>query len=240
MKIKQLAENRPDGHASSKFRHTAHHIEAPAGRGRSPARPFFIVDLEATCWDDRISRTVDDMEIIEIGCVLVTQRGVILDEFWTFVRPKDEPVLSEYCTNLTGIRQEDVDRAPTYIEAMRQLDQWMAGRLGIWGSWGNFDHRLFASMEQRYPSSSQFLSMAHVNLKRPWKSTNHTRRTALRAALAHHQLAFVGSPHRGIDDARNIARLMRFIDRHKLLACVGARGVITGSNSGGSTGGPES
>lgn len=240
MKIKQLTAKRPDGHASSKSRYTANHIETPVGRGRSPARPFFIVDLEATCWDDRICRTVDDMEIIEIGCVLVTQRGVVLDEFSTFVRPKDEPILSEYCTNLTGIRQEDVDRAPTYIEAMRQLDQWMAGRLGIWGSWGNFDHRLFASMEQRYPSNSQFLSMAHVNLKRPWKSTNRTRRTALRAALAHHQLPFVGSPHRGIDDARNIARLMPFIDHYKLLASVGALGVITEGNLGASTGGRES
>lgn len=230
MKIKELAAKRPGSHTAKTSPIPYHGSDASAGRVRTPARPLYIVDLEATCWDDR-TYTVDEMEVIEIGCVLVTQKGVVLDEFSTFVRPKAEPELSEYCTNLTGIRQEDVDRAPTYIEAMCRLDQWMAGRLGIWGSWGNFDHRLFASMEQRCPTNSRFLSMAHVNLKRPWKSSNGTRRTALRAALEYHNLTFVGSPHRGLDDARNIARLMPFVDRHKLLAAVGTLGVITGNHA---------
>ena len=31
------------------------------------ARPIFIVDVEATCWEDRGHYTVDQTEIIEIG-----------------------------------------------------------------------------------------------------------------------------------------------------------------------------
>ncbi|MDF1822196.1 MAG: exonuclease domain-containing protein [Alcanivoracaceae bacterium] len=231
MQFKQFAAKRQDGNKSSKSPRTVHRTEIAAARGKAPARPTFIVDLEATCWDDRLSSSIDDMEIIEIGCVLVTREGTILDEFCTFVRPLDEPLLSAYCTSLTGIHQEEVDKAPSYREAMIALDQWMAGRLGIWGSWGNFDQRLFASMECRHPSRSKFLSIDHVNLKRPWKQTNGTRRTALRAALEHHGLNFIGRPHRGIDDARNIARLMPFVDHHKLLAAVGALGPITENSS---------
>lgn len=240
MKISQLAAKRSDNHTPKKSGFPLRGAAVSSGRGRPPERPIFIVDLEATCWDDRLSYEVDEMEIIEIGCVLVTQRGAILDEFSTLVRPQEEPVLSAFCTKLTGIKQEDVDAAPSYREAMCLLDQWMAGRHGIWASWGNFDHRLFASMEGRYPTRARFLGMEHLNLKRPWRQTNGTRRTALRAALMHHNLNFVGSPHRGIDDARNIARLMPFIDHYKLLASLGALGVITESNSGTSTGGSES
>ena len=67
------------------------------------AQPIFIVDLEATCWDDRPQYSVDETEIIEIGCVLATPGGMVLDEFSTFVRPVEEPVLSRFCTRLTSI-----------------------------------------------------------------------------------------------------------------------------------------
>lgn len=186
------------------------------------ARPLFIVDLEATCWDDRQKYTVDQMEIIEIGCVLATPDGVVLDEFDTFVRPTREPVLSEFCTRLTSITQSDVDSAPVYTEAMRQLDAWVNSRPGIWGSWGNYDYRQFVAIERRHPSQAAFLQMPHVNLKRPWKKSTGHRRTGLRAAMAFHELAFEGRHHRGIDDARNIARLLPFIDYDRLRAAVGA------------------
>lgn len=183
--------------------------------------PIFIVDLEATCWEDRPHYTVDQMEIVEIGCVLTTPDGVVLDEFDTFVRPTREPVLSEFCTRLTSITQSDVDSAPVYAEAMRQLDAWANRRAGIWGSWGNYDYRQLVASERRHPSQAAFLQMAHVNLKRPWKKSTGHRRTGLRAAMAFHKLVFEGRHHRGIDDARNMARLLPFIDHDRLCAAVG-------------------
>lgn len=186
------------------------------------ARPIFICDLEATCWEDRPAYTVDDMEIIEIGCVLANPDGEVLDEWSTFVKPMREPILSAFCTRLTGITQADVDSAPGYAEAMHALDDWVAGRPGIWGSWGNYDYRQFVAMERRHYSGSQFLNMEHVNLKRPWKKSTGAVKTGLRGALAHHGYDFEGSHHRGIDDARNIARLVPHIDRERLLAAVGA------------------
>ena len=186
------------------------------------ARPIFIVDVEATCWEDRGHYTVDQTEIIEIGCVLATPDGKVLDEFCTFVRPVMDPILSDFCTQLTSINQGDVDKAPSFREAMNLFDFWIAGRQGVWGSWGNYDYRAFASMEQRFLSDATFLSMQHVNLKKAWKKTTGHPRTGLRSALAFHNLEFLGTHHRGIDDARNMARLLPFIDYHKILAGVGA------------------
>lgn len=227
MKINHSAAKRSNSLTISTSRLSAPDVAGIAGGGRASAPSIFIVDLEATCWSDRLNYTIAEMELIEIGCVLVTPQGDILDEFATFVRPLDEPALSAYCTRLTGIRQRDVDEAPYYPDAMHEMDKWVGERRGIWGSWGNFDHQLFAAMERRYQTNSRFLSMEHVNLKRPWKQTNRTRRTALRSALEYHRIEFVGKPHRGIDDARNIARLLPYIDNQKLLASIGAMGVIT-------------
>jgi inhibitor of KinA sporulation pathway (predicted exonuclease) len=186
------------------------------------ARPIFIVDLEATCWDDRGHYTVDETEIIEIGCVLATPDGTVLDEFCTFVRPVKDPILSDFCTQLTSIRQSDVEKAPTYQEAMHLFDAWIAARPGIWGSWGNYDYREFSSLERRFPSNADFLCMQHVNLKKAWKKTTGHPRCGLHSALAFHDLEFLGTHHRGIDDARNMARLLPFIDYQRIRAGVGA------------------
>ena len=186
------------------------------------ARPIFIVDLEATCWENRGHYTVDETEIIEIGCVLARPDGTVLDEFYTFVRPVMDPILSDFCTQLTSINQSDVDQAPIYQEAMHLFDAWIAGRAAIWGSWGNYDYREFASVERRFPSNAAFLNMHHVNLKKAWKKTTCHPHAGLRSALAFHGLEFSGTHHRGIDDARNMARLLPFIDYHKILAGVGA------------------
>jgi len=76
-----------------------------------------IFDLEATCWEQ--GSNIDRMEVIEIGAArLVTDDYEVRDTFSTFVRPTQEPILSEFCTNLTTINQSDVDSAPIFPEAL--------------------------------------------------------------------------------------------------------------------------
>ena len=80
-------------------------------------RDYLVVDLEATC-DERGRLPREEMETIEIGAVLID--GALLmksgalesrGEFQCFIRPIRHPVLSEFCRQLTSIRQEDVDQA---------------------------------------------------------------------------------------------------------------------------------
>jgi 3'-5' exoribonuclease 1 len=71
---------------------------------------YVIVDLVATCWGKGTSP--DRQEIIEIGAVsLDSNVGPASEEFACFVRPLIRPFLSAFCVKLTGVRQEDVDRA---------------------------------------------------------------------------------------------------------------------------------
>lgn len=62
----------------------------------------------------------------EFPAVLLNlQSRVIEADFHTFVRPTEEPQLSEFCKNYTGISQNDVDNAITLPEAIRKFHEWI-------------------------------------------------------------------------------------------------------------------
>lgn len=182
-------------------------------------KQLLIVDLEATCWDGEVpgmsrQQRVIDMEVIEFGCVVATTEGTVLDARSFMVRPVMRPVLSAFCTELTSIRQQDLGGAPVYSEVIEAIDAWLQPyQLAAWGSWGDYDKNQLLAEQQRHGSAPSFLALQHINLKKRWREGRASnRRSGLPAALAHHGLQFEGCYHRGIDDARNIARLVSFIN----------------------------
>src|SRR5690554_2558688 len=175
--------------------------------------PLVIVDLEATCWPaSEREQTVEEMEVIEIGAVKVDHNGQLLDEFTTFVHPQENPRLSDFCQTLTGIGQADVDAAPNYPEAISIFDDWLGDLDGwAWASWGRYDLRQLLSEKARHGVEPSLFALPYINLKRPWRKSTRSKKQGLRAALAFHDLKFVGNPHRGLDDAKNIANLLPYI-----------------------------
>src|SRR5438067_4346899 len=125
---------------------------------------YIIVDLEATCWE-RGGRP-ERMEIIEIGAVrLESASGPATDEFARFVRPVIEPSLSEFCKQLTGIRQQDVDAARPFPEVFDKFLGWIGDAPVTLSSWGAYDLRQFRldCARHRIPMPETF--ERHVNLK---------------------------------------------------------------------------
>jgi inhibitor of KinA sporulation pathway (predicted exonuclease) len=67
-------------------------------------------------------------EITQFPSVLVRLAGresVACDEFDTFVRPRFNPLLSSFASELTGISQSQVDGAPLLEDAMRRYLAWL-------------------------------------------------------------------------------------------------------------------
>jgi len=174
---------------------------------------ILIVDLEATCWDDR-PQTVGDMEIIEFGCTLASIEGVVTSSFHQMVRPTLSPVLSDFCQSLTGITQAMVDNAPVYQEAVQRLDSLVGAlQFDAWASWGQHDLNQINIEHERHGVSPSFATAPHINLKALWQQQKGSKRRAgIGAALASVGLAFEGRQHRGEDDTRNIARLLSYLD----------------------------
>jgi len=185
---------------------------------------ILVVDLEATCWQGHLPgtvrrQTVNDMEVLEIGCALATADGNVLDSASFLARPVLRPRLSEFCRELTGIRQQDADRAPHYGEAVAQLNAWLADKpaIDLWVSWGDYDFYQLEAEFYRNHCAPAFMARPHLNLKLAWRKTTGLQgRMDFADVLAHHRLDFEGRPHRGVDDARNAARLLRHIDSRYL------------------------
>jgi len=147
--------------------------------------------------------------------VLTNRLGTVLDTRSFIVRPERQPILSEFCIALTQITQAMVDNAPPLKEVIDQMNAWLEGTetVALWCSWGNYDLNHLTAQCALDNADSQLLNLPHLNLKKLWRRTTRQRKkTSLAHALAYHELAFDGQPHRGVDDARNIARLMPFLD----------------------------
>ncbi|MCK5501876.1 MAG: exonuclease domain-containing protein, partial [Tritonibacter mobilis] len=116
---------------------------------------------------------------------------------------------------LTHITQSMVDGAPPLADAIAQMNVWLnnIGDDFIWGSWGNYDLHHLTTQCAIDGANSALLKHDHLNLKKLWRRTTRQRkRTSLAAALDFHDIEFAGQPHRGIDDAQNIARILPFMD----------------------------
>ena len=88
--------------------------------------PYLIVlDFETTCWADKAH--APPSEIIEFPAVLLdTASGSILDEFHTYVMPIEHPRLSEFCRELTGIGQDQVDAGVPLPTCLHLFSRWIA------------------------------------------------------------------------------------------------------------------
>lgn len=169
-----------------------------------------IVDVEATCCNQgTIARRA--MEIIEVGAVAVqNSNGAIVAEFQTFVRPKRNPTLTPFCKSLTSISQADVDLAELYPAAILRFRQWLA-EIGSYEfcSWGDYDRKQF-EQDSRYHGVAYPFAGPHRNLKVEFSAAlGITKKHGVSSALEKLGLDFEGTAHRGIDDARNIARIYR-------------------------------
>ena len=179
---------------------------------RIPNAYYLIIDLEATCSDDG-SIPESEMEIIEIGAVMQNSKTFEIEsEFQTFVKPVRHPELTRFCLELTKIRQDDVDVAPVFPQACEMMKGWMADFPdALFCSWGNYDRNQFVT-DCNFHGIEYPFGAEHINLKAQFsKSSGPRKRVGIAGALKYLGLEFEGTHHRGIDDARNIARIMRHV-----------------------------
>ncbi len=176
------------------------------------AAKSLLIDLEATCWERGEERGRQG-EIIEIGAVLVDEEFEPAGEFQTFVKPKANPVLSGFCIKLTSITQAQVDTAPQLPEAMRAFVTDVERQAGRrireleFLSWGFYDRKQFerecAIRGIRYPFG------LHRSVKHEFAERRKMRPCGMEQALKMLGIPLEGTHHRGIDDARNIARIFK-------------------------------
>ncbi|GAB1421100.1 3'-5' exonuclease [Anaerolineales bacterium] len=166
---------------------------------------IIVVDLEATCWEGP-PPVGQENEIIEVGiCVLELEKRTLSQKKSFLIRPT-RSIISPFCTQLTGLTQQDVAFGYAFGEACEMLEKEYDTRNYLWTSWGAYDRHLFRqqcqSRDMRYPFSSN-----HMNLKRLYADANEERMPMV-AAIKHLGLELEGQTHRGDDDAWNTGRIL--------------------------------
>ncbi|KZT65438.1 hypothetical protein DAEQUDRAFT_731375 [Daedalea quercina L-15889] len=224
-------------------------------RAKQQYDAFLVLDVEGTCEDGPKAFDYPN-EIIEWPVCLLrwkdkNEEGFaegleIVSEFRSFVRPTWKPQLSEFCTQLTGIAQEQVDGAPTFTELLDSFREFLeatglidpvTGRRLVrycWCSDGPFDIRDFV-VKQCFISKIampawitgdvlDIRKAVHMLLdaapsERPTADERSGRQysfpiprrmtlTIPRQLSALGLAPFQGRQHSGIDDTRNIARIL--------------------------------
>lgn len=169
---------------------------------------IIIIDLEATCWNGSVPQG-QVSEIIEIGiCLLDTQTGSISKNQGILIKPEKSEV-SPFCTELTTITQGLLENEGVSFEAACELLRTeYSGDKYTWASYGQYDLNMMKKQcldrEMDYP-----LSQDHINVKILFsKVKGLRRRVGMKGALGKLGIPLEGTHHRGVDDARNIAKIL--------------------------------
>jgi len=169
---------------------------------------IIVIDLEATCWNGPIPQG-QVSEIIEIGiCLLNTQTGEVSKNKGILIKPERSEV-SSFCTELTTITQGLLDKEGiSFNEACGILRDEYQGYQYTWASYGQYDLNMMKK-QCNFRGVEYPLSQNHINVKELFIKTKKLRKkVGMKGALNLLNIPLEGTHHRGVDDAKNIAKIL--------------------------------
>ena len=170
-----------------------------------------IIDLEATCWNGPIPQGQVN-EIIEIGiCILNTHTGEITKPKGILIKPERSTV-SPFCKELTTITQEMLDQEGiSFEDACDMVREEYEGHYHTWASYGDYDRNMM-QRQCKIRNIDYPLSQDHINVKQLFYEIQDLRKkVGMQGALNMLNIPLEGTHHRGVDDAKNIAKILDVI-----------------------------
>ncbi|XP_071840804.1 ERI1 exoribonuclease 3-like isoform X2 [Apostichopus japonicus] len=181
---------------------------------------FLVLDFEATCI--RNGRLAPQ-EIIEFPVLKVSGRTFEVEsEFHTYVEPQVHEV-GEFCTELTGITKEMVAGKPHLPDVLEMFHDWMQKEdllsnetKSIFVTCGDWDLKTMLPGQCDYcklPIKPYFNQW--INIKKPFARVTGEYPKSMMAMLERLDLKHVGRHHSGLDDCKNIAKILKAIAERK-------------------------
>lgn len=178
---------------------------------------FLVLDFEATCEKDK---KIDPQEVIEFPILKVSGKTFEVEsQFHQYVQPDVNKELSSFCTELTGIIQEQVDGQPSFTETMKLVDDWMKKEgltapdvKSVFVTCGDWDLKTMLPHQcnnLNIPIPDYFKKW--INIKKPCSDVTTVYPKGIMAMQQQLGLKHVGRLHSGIDDCKNIASILKGI-----------------------------
>eukprot|EP00286_Rhodomonas_abbreviata_P027820 CAMPEP_0181302070 /NCGR_PEP_ID=MMETSP1101-20121128/7769_1 /TAXON_ID=46948 /ORGANISM="Rhodomonas abbreviata, Strain Caron Lab Isolate" /LENGTH=236 /DNA_ID=CAMNT_0023407433 /DNA_START=50 /DNA_END=760 /DNA_ORIENTATION=+ len=201
----------------------------------TPARPdenfryAVVMDFEATCFQSAPGeKSRIPQEIIEFPAVIIDLAGgkddPPLAEFQRYVQPTEIPALSDFCTELTGITQGMVAGQATIDHVVKEFVQWIGSQPYLNTSQegcnfvictcGDWDFNTMFPTEMNRKGFKKLVPAwlgrrGWCNVKDYYQDSTGMKGGGMVKILNNLQLPLIGRHHSGIDDTRNIARILQ-------------------------------
>lgn len=172
-----------------------------------------VLDFEATCW-----KNTNNHEIIEFPSVLLrwTSYDDIkeISRIQIFVKPKKNPVISDFCEKLTGITQEMIDHGKSLNVALKDHLNWLNKNTKnnlkkvMFVTCGRWDIETMLPMDLKTTGiKAHPVYKSFVNIKELFNIVTRKGKLSLVPMLEYFGLELEGRHHSGIDDCYNISRI---------------------------------
>ncbi|XP_076004118.1 ERI1 exoribonuclease 2 [Genypterus blacodes] len=184
---------------------------------------LIVIDFESTCWREKSNKS---QEIIEFPAVLLnTSTGEVESEFHAYVQPHEHPILSAFCTELTGITQAQVEAGIPIHICLSRFNRWLQTlqlQMGVVFSreqtgsqkqcafltWSDWDLGVCLQYEcKRKQLHKPDVLNSWIDLRSTYRMFYNRKPKGLNGALQDLGIQFSGREHSGLDDARNTAQL---------------------------------
>lgn len=181
-----------------------------------------VLDFEAVCVEDHLPKP-KPQEIIEFPAIIfdLTQQMTI-DVFHYYIKPQVHSKLSNFCINLTGISQNQVDNGISLQDALERHNEWLIinglvekvtnKKLKRWayltcGEWDLFTCLPENCVYHKYNIPDYFNH--YINLIPLFEKFYNTKARGMVTMLQLLSIPLIGHHHSGIDDCHNILSIVK-------------------------------
>ena len=162
---------------------------------------LLIIDLEATCFGGEWETGLQ--EVIEFPAILIEKESYNeISTFHHYVRPTQQPVLSDFCKHLTGISQETINASLEFTKVLDHFQDWTRANglhpgnctLVTFGSWDMKQAipNACAAANREIPAILDITITKHANLKKICQ-----KKTGILPASIPHLMNIVGQKFEG-------------------------------------------
>ena len=174
-----------------------------------------MLDFEATC--KRVG-VINPQEIIEFPVLLVDAMSMEIQSiFHEYVKPTANPILTEFCTELTGITQDMVQDKDELSKVLEGFHMWLQENKLLepavkfcFVTCGDWDLKTMLPKQCRsfkIPLPNYFERW--LNIKHVFHAVTGQKAKGMPFMLQELSLELLGRHHSGIDDSKNIARILK-------------------------------
>lgn len=173
-----------------------------------------VLDFEATCHENVIKPTQEIIEFPSVLYKLSDSKIEFISEFSRYVKPVLENKLSLFCTKLTGISTDKVENAEPIEKVYKDHFEWLTSNtehnqevyIVTCGSW---DLSVMLPKEisnKKLPIYSVY--KRYINIKDEFERFYKKKAGGMVGMLDHLNIKLEGRHHSGIDDTRNISKIL--------------------------------